>query len=415
MNVKPTPTSPKAKTQKEIEKLYSDSGLGTINQPVIRRLGVSGILLASLVGIVGGVGGVFGIDYALRLSGSPSLFASDDNSGSTTRAITRSGGSITTVLEDAVEDIAPSTVSFFAERDPATPFTGQLYTDEDRLGTGSVMTSDGWLLGHRDTFPDLSGTYVAVTDDRRIFEVKAILRDPQTDFYFLKIDASGLTAVEFASPETIMSGQTVVAAEGTMPYGAHLSWTALVDVQHRSFTSADDTVESSETFTHDFLLSESYSAQDGAIIADVSGKAIGFIEHSGPNNSLRVRPAAQFRSALSSVLKNGIVRRNILGVETVDLSSVLNVPTTLSQARERGALVTTAGDTVEAVVAGSPADVADLVAGDIIVKVGSAEVNEWATLSDTIQQFEAGASTTLTVIGADGQERSVPVTFDIAE
>jgi len=410
MKVKPSPTSPKATAKGELDQLYAADGLKRIDQPIGRKVGWRVIVMALIFGAFGGVFGLIGLNELFGRTGLPSfLFQSLDSS----QSIIRRDGRATGIVPRATEQLDASLVAIFVRKEPSTVLTEQAYRPEDRAGVAAIVTADGWAVAHRSTFTDLKQSYVAVTSDRRILDVGSVLRDPLTDTYFFKLDATGLSAVEFEPSETIDSGQEVLVAETNAPRLSRYSLAVLTDSDERRGLSAG-LVETSETLSRRYVVRPATSDALGAAVATLDGKIIGFVDERS-DGELLVRPGSHVRTAVASLLRHGAIKRNVLGVRLIDLAASLNLPTSLTQTRQRGAVLVADPAGPAAIQASSPAATAELVAGDIILKVGPEEVNQRQLLAELIQSYELGATVDLRVLNADGDERTVTVTFDTVQ
>ena len=74
-------------------------------------------------------------------------------------------------------------------------------------------------------------------------------------------------------------------------------------------------------------------------------------------------------------------------------------------------IMTPIGARIEWIVAGSPADAAELAEGDIVQTVDGSPILTAPQLSDTIKAFESGAQATITALDPDGNTRTVTVTL----
>jgi serine protease Do len=113
-------------------------------------------------------------------------------------------------------------------------------------------------------------------------------------------------------------------------------------------------------------------------------------------------PFDAFSGTINSVLRDGKAVRPLLGLRYVDLSRLVGV-----DARGgRGALVSASADGVRpAVLRGSPAGLAGIVAGDVILAVNGEEITAKTALADVVAEYAPGTRITLTVAGPEGERR----------
>jgi serine protease Do len=105
-------------------------------------------------------------------------------------------------------------------------------TPQHGIGSGFIISPDGYILTNAHVVNGATDVSVKLTD-RREFKAKVVGNDPQEDVALLKIDASGLPAVQIGDPSTLKVGQWVIAVGS--PFGFDNSVTAgIVSAMSRS-------------------------------------------------------------------------------------------------------------------------------------------------------------------------------------
>jgi serine protease Do len=100
------------------------------------------------------------------------------------------------------------------------------------LGSGFVVSSDGYILTNAHVVESADEILVRLTDKRE-FKARVIGMDKRTDVAVIKIDASGLPTVRFGDPNVLKVGEWVVAIGS--PFGFDNSVTAgIVSAKGRS-------------------------------------------------------------------------------------------------------------------------------------------------------------------------------------
>jgi serine protease Do len=78
------------------------------------------------------------------------------------------------------------------------------------IGSGFIVTPDGYVLTNAHVVADASEVTVKLTD-RREFRAKVIGADKRSDVALIKIPATGLPTVRFGDPDKIRPGQWAIA------------------------------------------------------------------------------------------------------------------------------------------------------------------------------------------------------------
>ena len=80
------------------------------------------------------------------------------------------------------------------------------------LGSGFVITADGYVLTNEHVLTDVPDTAVAVTlADGTVLPATVVGRDPESDLAVVKVDRTDLTAVEFGNSDQVAVGDDVLA------------------------------------------------------------------------------------------------------------------------------------------------------------------------------------------------------------
>src|SRR6185312_16833230 len=77
-------------------------------------------------------------------------------------------------------------------------------------GSGVIVSSDGYIVTNNHVV-EQAGKIEVTLSDRHKYTAKLIGRDPETDLALLKIDATGLQAIEYGNSDETQVGQWVLA------------------------------------------------------------------------------------------------------------------------------------------------------------------------------------------------------------
>jgi serine protease Do len=235
-------------------------------------------------------------------------------------------------------------------------FGGQrkiLSPPEHGVGSGVIVTKDGYILTNNHVVDDADEVKVTLQDGRT-FTAKVIGKDPKSDVAVVKIDARDLPAITFADSDKCEVGDLVLAIGN--PFGIDQSVT-------RGIVSAKDRAAMDLDY-QDFIQTDAAinPGNSGGALVDADGRLIGIntaiYSRSGGNQGIGFAiPTDLAKGVMESLIKFGKVTRGFLGVSIQDISPSLARKFDLKD--EKGALV-------GGVVPDGPADKAGLQSGDVV-------------------------------------------------
>ncbi|HRH98902.1 MAG TPA: DegQ family serine endoprotease [Prosthecobacter sp.] len=267
---------------------------------------------------------------------------------------------------------------------------------QEGVGSGVIVTKDGYILTNNHVVDDASEIKVSLTDGRE-FDGKVIGHDPKTDVAVIKIDAKDLPTITFADSDKIEVGDMVLAVGHPFGIGQTVT-TGIVSAKGRATLGLD---------YEDFIQTDAAinPGNSGGALVDVQGRLIGMntaiLSHSGGNQGIGFAVPTNLASwVMESLVNNGRVERGFLGVNIQDLTPQLAKQFKASDAR--GALV--AGVTPD-----SPAEKAGVKSGDVITDFNGKPVTDSRHLKLQVGITVPGAAVPMTVL-RDGKSLSLNVT-----
>jgi serine protease Do len=253
------------------------------------------------------------------------------------------------------------------------------------IGSGFIITPDGYVLTNAHVVADASEVTVRLTD-RREFAAKVIGVDKRSDVALIKIAATGLPAVHFGDPSRIKPGQWAIAIGS--PFGFDNSVTAGV-VSATGRTLPDDSGSSYVPFIQtDAAVNPGNS---GGPLFNLDGQVIGINSqiYSRTGGYMGMSFAIPIDVALNvkdQLLKYGKVNRSRIGVAVQDMGQPL--------AQSFG-LTAPHGALVSAVEPQSPGERAGLKPGDIITSVNGHAIDHSYDLPAVISELPPGTEAKL--------------------
>lgn len=282
-------------------------------------------------------------------------------------------------------------------------FRGERQAPEQRetgIGSGVIMTPDGYILTNNHVVDGASSVTVTLSDKRE-FKAKVIGTDAKSDIAVIKIDATNLPCITVGDSSKIQVGDYALAVGD--PFGVGQTVTmGIVSATGRSHLGIEDYENFIQT---DAPINPGNSG--GALVND-RGELIGIntaiIAHGSEGNQGIgfAIPANMARNVMEQIVDHGKVTRAYLGILPQDVT-----PDLAKQFGEKEA----SGALVAEVTAGSPAEKSGLQRGDIILDVNGKPVTDSNNLRMTISMMAPGSDADLKVL-RNGSDKDINVKLD---
>ncbi len=326
---------------------------------------------------------------AAGLVAAMAFFASTPNVVGQERVIPETSAQMQLSFSPIVEKIGPAVVNVYASRtvrqrarspfldDPFfRRFFGRGAPDMGRprervqssLGSGVIIASDGLVVTNNHVIKGADEVRVALAD-RREFDADVVLKDERTDLAILKINVpedertQNFPSVAFSDSDELKVGDIVLAIGN--PFGVGQTVTqGIVSALARTRVGVTD---------YQFFIQTDAAinpGNSGGALVDMHGRLVGIntaiFSRSGGSNGIGFAiPANMVRFVVQAAENGGMVRRPWLGASVQAVSA--DIAEAMELDRPRGVLIT-------GVSKGSPAELAGLRVGDLILKVGESEV-----------------------------------------
>lgn len=285
---------------------------------------------------------------------------------------------------------------FFRRFIPRQPGGAPREFENKSLGSGFVLSGDGYILTNAHVVEAADEITVRLTDKRE-FKAKVIGADKRTDVALIKIDASNLPVVRLGDPGQLKVGEWVVAIGS--PFGFDNSVTAgIVSAKGRSLPQ-ENYVPFIQT---DVAINPGNS---GGPLFNMRGEVVGINSqiysrsggYMGLSFAIPIDVAMEVQNQLRA---HGKVSRGRLGVVIQEVTREL--ADSLGLSRPMGAIV-------NAVEKGGPAEKAGLEPGDVILKFDGKAISSSADLPRMVAATKPGTRSALQ-IWRKGSTKDIAVT-----
>jgi serine protease Do len=285
---------------------------------------------------------------------------------------------------------------------PDDPFFRQFFGNrkmysppEHGVGSGVIVTKDGYILTNNHVVDDADEVKVTLTDGRE-FTAKVIGKDPKSDVAVVKIDAHDLPAITFADSDKCEVGDLVLAIGNPFAIGQTVT-RGIVSATDRSAMDLD---------YEDFIQTDAAinPGNSGGALVDADGRLIGIntaiYSRSGGNQGIGFAiPTDLAKGVMESLIQYGKVTRGYLGVRIQDINPTLARQFHLKN--DHGALVAD-------VSPNSPAEKAGLKSSDVITKFDGKDVLDSRHLKLEVARVAPGQKVDVTVL-RDGSPETLSV------
>jgi Do/DeqQ family serine protease len=313
------------------------------------------------------------------------------------------GGSAVFSYADAVASSAPSVVTIYTSKTVTEkphpllddPIFSQFFGDqlkrrqrshnETNLGSGVIIGADGYILTNQHVIDGADEILISLADGRGS---KAVLigEDKDTDIAILQIPITGLVGIKIADAQAIRVGDVVLAIGNPLNVGQTVTM-GIVSATGRNRIGLN-------TFEN-FIQTDAAinPGNSGGALINARGELIGintaiFSQTDGAQGIGFAIPISLALDIMQQIIDFGKVTRGWLGVEGTEITAQAAMAT--GDPRIKGALIV-------GVFINSPADMAGIRAGDIVVAVNDNPVLGIRDLLDQITLYKPDEQIQVTI------------------
>lgn len=311
------------------------------------------------------------------------------------------------IINDLGSAVNPTAVAAKAIPSIVTITVANAPIDEDAQtlaigsGSGVVMSAEGYIITNHHVIEG-GDTFSVEFDDGRIYEATLIGSDDLTDLAVLKIEAAGLTPVDFGSADALSVGDPAVAIGNPLGQEGGASVTVgIISAFDRRVDFSDDTSLSGMIQTDAAI----NSGSSGGALFDAEGNLIAItsaigVSTAGPEGIGYAIPIELVDRITAEIIETGDVIHPFLGV---------SVGTYLDEADD-GALFPGGGLVHSIEGTDSAAGAAGLQAGDVIVGIGGKTITSQSDLILAVRLYRVGDEVEF-IATRDGEELTFMVTM----
>jgi Do/DeqQ family serine protease len=296
----------------------------------------------------------------------------------------------------------PQFREFFKNPQQQQPNGAQRPRVERGVGSGVIVSADGTVLTNHHVVADAEKIIVQMNDNKT-YEAKIIGSDPPSDLAVLKIDNVNLPFLNLGNSDNVRIGDVVLAIGNPLGIGQTVT-AGIISAKGRRTGLSDGSFE-------DFLQTDApiNRGNSGGALVNLTGELIGInsqiLSDSGNGGNIGIGfsiPSNMAKSVMDQLLKDGRVRRGMLGV------NIQNITEATAKALD---LKDTGGVLVSNVRPGSAAEKAGIKRGDIILAINGEATEDSNTLRNKVAGTQPGSDIKLTV-SRDGTQQEFTAKLD---
>ena len=267
-------------------------------------------------------------------------------------------------------------------------------------GSGVIVSSEGYIVTNNHVIDDASEIEVTLNDNSK-YTAKIIGTDPSTDIAVLKIEAKNLAPIALGNSDQLRIGEWVLAVGN--PFNLTSTVTAgIVSAKARNINLLSDRAGQATVPIESFIQTDAAvnPGNSGGALVNTRGELVGIntaiASQTGSYTGYSFAvPVNLVQKVMRDLIDYGVVQRGYLGVQISNINQEL---------KEKENLPNLKGVFLAKVIDDGSADKAGLKDGDVILKIGSKEVNSVAELQEEIGKRRPGDKVTVTVRRKNGNE-----------
>ncbi len=271
-------------------------------------------------------------------------------------------------------------------------------------GSGFIITQDGYIVTNHHVISGASSVTVTLHDGTE-YPATVVGSDSDYDVAVLKVEATGLTAVTLGDSGNVNVGDSVLAIGNPLGELTFSMSQGIVSCCDRAI-NVDGT-----PFNMIQVDASINPGNSGGPLMNLYGEVVGIVSAKYSNYSNTTVeglgfaiPINDVQTVITDIMENGQV--------TDKPALSITAGTMTEQMAAQYQLSTKKGVFVYSVNKGGAGDNAGLQMGDVITKLGDAEITSMEELSAAKKNYKAGDTVTVTFWRGD-EEKTTQLTFDV--
>ena len=306
--------------------------------------------------------------------------------------------------ERKAQQMQQSPLDMFRDMFPGMPQQREQQPRVERgVGSGVIVSADGSVLTNFHVVDGAEKITVQLIDNKT-YEAKVVGTDQPSDLAVLKIEGENFPFLTLGNSDNVRVGDIVLAIGNPLGIGQTVT-AGIISAKGRRTGLSDG------TSFQDFLQTDApiNRGNSGGALVNVSGELIGInsqiVSDSGRGGNIGIGfsiPSNMAKNVMEQLIKDGKVRRGMLGVGIDDVTEDMAKNLELKEAK---------GVIINSVRPGSAAEKAGIKTGDIITAINGEPTDDTNILRNKVAGTAPGTEIKVTV-WRDGKSEELTATLD---
>lgn len=292
-----------------------------------------------------------------------------------------SNSDIETSIVRSVEQVGPAVVTVVVTIPGQMTFFGQT-GDQEVSGSGVIISADGHIITNNHVVSGAKNVSVILSDGTEL-SAQVVNTDQFSDLAVIKADGTMPAVAKFGNSDQINTGESVIAIGSPLGTFKNTVTAGVVSATGRMLDTGDG-YQMEDLIQTDAAIN---SGNSGGPLVNLAGEIIGInvAVIRGSSGSAVAEglgfaiPSNTARLIADQIIEKGYFARPYLGIRWQDITPGIayryNLPV------EYGAYVTE-------IMSGSPADLAGIRVGDIVVQIGDRPIDAKDSFTNVLFAFQ---------------------------
>lgn len=272
-------------------------------------------------------------------------------------------------------------------------------------GSGVFISSKGYIVTNNHVIDNASEIQVILNDNSK-YDATIVGTDPSTDIAVIKIEGENFPSIPLGNSDDLEIGEWVLAVGN--PFNLTSTVTAgIVSAKARNINLLNGNADKNIFPIESFIQTDAAvnPGNSGGALVNSKGELVGINtaiasqtgSYSGYSFAV---PVNLVQKVMRDLIDYGVVQRGYLGVQIADITQEIQTERNLPDLK---------GVYVAGVVEDGSAEKAGLKEGDVIMRIGTKEVNSSAALQEEIGKMRPGDKVAVTIRNSKGAEQTKEV------